>query len=260
MELNDNCAAVVTGGASGLGEATVRRLAAKGVRVAIFDLNEERGESLAREVGALFCKVDVVSDAEVLAGFTKARKVHGQERVLVNCAGIGVSIRTASRNRETGAPVHFPLDTFNRIIQINLVGTFRCIALSTFGMLGLEPLVDGERGAIVNTSSIAAEDGQIGQVAYTASKAAIVGITLPIARDLMGEGIRINTILPGMFDTPAMRAAPQKVQAALVASVPFPRRLGAPDEYAALVETMLTNRYLNGESVRLDAAVRMGPR
>ena len=260
MELNASVAAVVTGGASGLGEATARALAARGVKVAIFDLNEGKGEAVAAELGGVFCKVNVTSEEEVDAGFAKARAAHGQERILVNCAGTGNGIKTASRDKQTGETRHFPLDAFNFIIQINLVGTFRCIAKSAKGMLDLEPLADGERGAIVNTASVAAVDGQMGQAAYSASKGGIVGMTLPIARDLMGDGIRVNTILPGIFDTPLMNAAPPPVKEALAASVPFPKRLGAAPEYASLALEMITNGYFNGEHVRLDGAIRMAPR
>jgi NAD(P)-dependent dehydrogenase (short-subunit alcohol dehydrogenase family) len=260
MKLDSTVSAVVTGGASGLGAATARRLAASGVKVALFDLNEAQGEALAKEIGGVFCKVDVTSESDVDAGFAKARAAHGQERVLVNCAGTGNAVKTASRDKVTGEARHFPLANFDRIIQINLVGSFRCIAKSAAGMLSLEPLQHGERGAIVNTASVAAQDGQMGQAAYSASKAGIVGMTLPIARDLMGEGIRINTILPGIFDTPLLQGAPENVKTALAASVPFPKRLGDPAEYAALAELMITNGYFNGESVRLDGAIRMAPR
>lgn len=260
MKLDSSVAAVVTGGASGLGEATVRALAAQGVKVAIFDLNDAKGEKVAAELGGVFCKVDVTDDASVDAGFEKARAAHGQERILVNCAGTGNAIKTASRDKATGAPRHFPLEAFNWIIQINLVGTFRCIAKSAAGMLSLEPMEDGERGAIVNTASVAAEDGQVGQAAYSASKGGVVGMTLPIARDLMNDGIRVNTILPGIFNTPLLQAAPENVKAALAASVPFPKRLGAPDEYAQLALTMIQCGYFNGEDVRLDGAIRMAPR
>ena len=260
MKLSSSVSAVVTGGASGLGEATTRALAAQGVKVAIFDMNEAKGEAVAKEVGGVFCKVNVTSDEEVDAAFAKAREAIGQERILVNCAGTGDAIRTASRDRTTGEIRHFPLNRFNLIIQINLVGTFRCIAKSAAGMLTLEPLEDGDRGAIVNTASVAAEDGQIGQASYSASKGGIVGMTLPIARDLMSEGIRVNTILPGIFDTPLMNAAPENVKAALAASVPFPKRLGRPEEYASLALQMITNGYFNGECVRLDGAIRMAPR
>lgn len=260
MKLDKNIAAVVTGGASGLGAATARRLAANGVKVAVFDLNEAQGDALASEIGGLFCKVDVTKEDEVDAAFAKARAAHGQERILVNCAGTGNAVKTVSRDKTTGEIKHFPLANFDRIIQINLVGTFRCIAKSAAGMLTLQPMTDGERGAIVNTASVAAEDGQIGQASYSASKAGIVGMTLPIARDLMGEGIRVNTILPGIFNTPLLQGAPDNVKASLAASVPFPKRLGDPAEYAHLAETLITNGYINGECVRIDGAIRMTPR
>jgi NAD(P)-dependent dehydrogenase (short-subunit alcohol dehydrogenase family) len=260
MKLSSDISAVITGAASGLGAATARRLAAHGVRVALFDVNEAAGEALAAELGGVFCKVDVTSDAQVDAGFATARAVIGQERVLVNCAGTGNAIKTASRDKSTGAIVSFATADFDRIIQINLVGTFRCTAKSAAGMMTLPVLDDGERGAIVNTASVAAQDGQIGQASYSASKAGIVGMTLPIARDLMGEGIRVNTILPGIFDTPLLARLPEHGKSALAASVPFPKRLGRPDEYAALAEFMITTGYLNGECVRLDGAIRMPPR
>ena len=259
MKLDSSIAAVVTGGASGLGEATVRQLAAHGVKVAIFDMNEAKGEEVAKEVGGVFCKCNVTSDDDVDAAFAKARAAHGQERILVNCAGTGNAAKTAGRDKATGETKHFPLDAFNLIIQINLVGTFRCIAKSAKGMLDLEP-IDGERGAIVNTASVAAEDGQMGQAAYSASKGGVVGMTLPIARDLASEGIRVNTILPGIFDTPLMRGAPEAVKQALANSVPFPKRLGRADDYASLALQMITNGYFNGEDVRLDGAIRMAPR
>jgi NAD(P)-dependent dehydrogenase (short-subunit alcohol dehydrogenase family) len=261
MEVSSNTPAVVTGGASGLGAATARALAAKGAKVAIFDMNEEKGEAMAAEIGGVFCKVNVTSDDDVDAGFAKAREAHGQERILVNCAGIGNAIKTASRSKEDGSIKHFPISAFDFVIQVNLIGTFRCIAKSAAGMLTLEPLSeDGDRGAIVNTASVAGEDGQIGQAAYSASKAGVIGMTLPIARDLMNEGIRVNTILPGIFDTPLLAAAPQNVRDALAASVPFPKRLGIPEEYAKLAMCMIETGYFNGEDVRLDGAIRMAPR
>lgn len=260
MKLDSNISAVITGGASGLGEATARALAAQGVKCALFDLQEDKGEAVAKDIGGVFCKVNVTDEESVDAGFAKARDAIGQERILVNCAGTGNAIKTASRNKETGAIEHFPLDKFNLIIQINLVGTFRCIAKSAAGMMSLDPLEDGDRGTIVNTASVAAEDGQIGQAAYSASKAGVVGMTLPIARDLSREGIRINTILPGIFDTPLLAGAPEKVRQALGAQVPYPSRLGNPTEYANLAMTMIQNGYFNGEDVRLDGAIRMAPR
>ncbi|MCR2834855.1 SDR family NAD(P)-dependent oxidoreductase [Parerythrobacter lacustris] len=261
MEVSSNTPAVVTGGASGLGEATARALAAKGAKVAIFDMNEEKGQAVAAELGGIFCKVNVTSEEDVDAGFAKAREAHGQERILVNCAGIGNAMKTASRSKEDGSIKHFPLSAFEFIIQVNLIGTFRCIAKSAAGMLTLDPLSeDGDRGAIVNTASVAAEDGQMGQAAYSASKGGVVGMTLPIARDLMSEGIRVNTILPGIFNTPLMNAAPPQVKEALAASVPFPKRLGYPEEYARLAMCMIETGYFNGEDVRLDGAIRMAPR
>ena len=260
MKLDNTISAVITGGASGLGEATARALAAKGVRVALFDLNEAKGEAVASELGGVFCKVNVTDEASVDAGFEKARAANGQERILVNCAGTGNAIKTASRSKEDGSIKHFPLDAFNAIIQINLVGTFRCIAKSAAGMMTLDPQEDGDRGVIINTASVAAEDGQIGQAAYSASKGGVVGMTLPIARDLMNEAIRVNTILPGIFNTPLLAAAPQNVKDALSASVPFPKRLGNPPEYASLALTMIENGYFNGEDIRLDGGIRMAPR
>jgi NAD(P)-dependent dehydrogenase (short-subunit alcohol dehydrogenase family) len=261
MQLDSSVAAIVTGGASGLGAATARALAAKGVKVALFDLNAEAGEALAREIGGVFCEVNVTDEASTLAGFEKARAAHGQERVLVNCAGIAPAMKTVGKDRETGAKKPHDLGYFEKAIAINLVGTFRCIAHSAAGMAALDPLgEDGERGAIVSTASVAAQDGQIGQAAYAASKGGVLAMTLPIARDLMSEGIRVNTILPGIFETPMMAGMPQNVQDALAASVPFPKRLGKATEYAKLAIFMIETDYMNGESVRLDGAIRMPPR
>ena len=260
MKLDASISAVVTGGASGLGAATARRLAAQGVKVAIFDLNEAAGQALAQELGGVFCKVNVTSEADVDAGVAAARAAIGQERILVNCAGTGNAVKTASRDRQSGETKHFPIDQFDRIIQINLVGTFRCIAHSAEGMLTLDPLSTGERGAIVNTASVAAEDGQIGQAAYSASKGGVVGMTLPIARDLAQEGIRVNTILPGLFNTPLMQAGGPEFVQKLGAQVLFPSRLGNPEEYAGLALEMIRNAYFNGEDVRLDGGIRMTPR
>ncbi|WP_239805231.1 SDR family NAD(P)-dependent oxidoreductase [Croceicoccus hydrothermalis] len=260
MKITKDTVAVVTGGASGLGAATARALAAKGAKVALFDRDAERGEQMAGEIGGLFCETDVTDKASIESAFAKSRETLGQETILVCCAGIVVAQKTASRSREDDSIRTFDLAAFEKVIDINLVGTFRCIALAAQGMMSLPAGEDGERGAIVTTASVAAEDGQIGQAAYTASKAGVLGMTLPVARDLMGEGIRINTILPGIFQTPMMEGMPEKVQDALAASVPFPKRLGKPSEYADIALTLIENAYVNGTSIRLDGAIRMAPR
>ena len=260
MILDSSISAVVTGGASGLGEGTARALAAYGVKVALFDMNAERGEAVAREVGGVFCKVDVTSDADVDAGLAKARAAHGQERVLVNCAGIATGAKTVGRKKETGEITTFPQQVFERTVQINLFGTFRCLAKSAAGMVTLDPLADGERGAIINTASVAAEDGQIGQAAYSASKGGVLAMMLPIARDLMNDGVRVNTILPGIFQTPMMAAMPQNVQDSLAASIPFPKRLGTAADYARTAVDIIENVYLNAATIRLDGAIRLAPR
>jgi NAD(P)-dependent dehydrogenase (short-subunit alcohol dehydrogenase family) len=253
-------AAVVTGAASGLGEATARALAARGAKVAVFDRDAERGNKVAGEIGGIFCEVDVTSDEKVAAAFAKAREAHGQERILVNCAGIANAAKTVARDKETKAAKLYPMQQFELAIQINLIGTFRNIAHSAQGMLDLEPLADGEKGVIINTASVAAEDGQIGQAAYSASKGGVLAMGLPIARDLMNEGIRVNTILPGVFKTPMVAMMPPNVQDALGAQVPFPKRLGQPEEYAELACFLIENRYMNAAAVRLDGGIRMAPR
>lgn len=253
-------AAVVTGGASGLGEASARELAARGAKVAIFDRDVERGTKVASDIGGVFCAVDVTSDEKVAAAFAEARKAHGQERVLINCAGVANAAKTVGRNKETGEPRAYPMAQFELAIQINLIGSFRCLAQSALGMVGLDPLTDGERGSIINTASVAAEDGQIGQAAYSASKGGILAMALPIARDLMNDGIRVNTILPGVFKTPMVAMMPENVQEALGAQVPFPKRLGSAEEYARLACFMVENPYINAASVRLDGGIRMAPR
>ena len=261
MQIDSNLAAIVTGGASGLGEASARAMAAKGAKVALFDLNEERGEAVAAEIGGVFCKVDVSDRASLEAGFAKARAAHGQERVLINCAGIGTIGKLTRRDRDTGEISHLDFDLFDKTIAINLGGTFRCMAMAAAGMMTLDPVGDsGERGVMINTASVAADDGQIGQVAYAASKAAVKGIALPVARDLMNEGIRVNTIQPGIFMTPMMAGLPEKAQVALAASIPFPKRLGQPEEYGRLACFIIENDYLNAESIRLDGAIRMPPK
>ncbi|MBT0666855.1 SDR family oxidoreductase [Novosphingobium profundi] len=261
MELEQAGAAVITGGASGLGAATARALVARDVKVALFDRDAAAGEALAAELGALYCAVDVTDETSVLAGFARARETHGQERILVNCAGIAPAARTVGRDRASGARRAHDMALFEKAVAINLSGTFRCVAHAATGMVGLEPLdASGARGVIVNTASIAAQDGQVGQAAYAASKGGVAAMTLPLARDLMDEGIRVNAILPGIFETPMVAGMPQAVQDALAASIPCPKRLGRPDEYAELALFLIASDYLNGECIRLDGAVRMGPR
>ncbi len=256
----EGISAVVTGAASGLGEATARELAKRGAKVAVFDRDSDKGEKVAADIGGIFCEVDVTSDEKVAAAFAKARQAHGQERVLVNCAGVANAAKTVARDKETKAPKFYPMIQFELAIQINLIGTFRCIAHSAFGMVDIDPLGDGERGCIVNTASVAAQDGQIGQVAYSASKGGVLAMALPIARDLMNDGVRVNTILPGVFKTPMVAMMPPNVQEALGAQVPFPKRLGKPEEYARLACFMVENPYMNAEAVRLDGGIRMAPR
>ncbi len=252
--------AVVTGGASGLGEATARELARRGAKVAVFDRDADKGEQVAADISGVFCEADVTSDEKVAAAFARAREAHGHERVLVNCAGVANAAKTVGRDKQTGAIKFYPMQQFELAIAINLVGSFRCIVHSAAGMVDLDPLADGERGAIVNTASIAAFDGQIGQIAYAASKAGVVGLTLPAARDLSSIGVRVNTIAPGIIDTPMLAGLPEENRAALAAGVPFPKRLGTPADYASLAVFLLEHPYLNGETVRMDAALRMAPK
>ena len=260
MKLDGSIAVVVTGGASGLGEGTARAIAATGTRVALFDLNAEKGEAIAKEIGGIFCSVDVTDDASVAAAFEKARAAHGQERLTVNCAGIATGMKTVSRKRDTGEIKAHDMAQFERTVRVNLFGTFRVLSQSAAGMLTLEPMEDGERGLIVNTASVAAQDGQVGQAAYAASKGGVYAMTLPVARDLAQEGIRCNTILPGIMWTPMMAGMDQKIQDALAAQIPFPSRLGKPSDYASLVLELARNVYINGECIRLDGAIRMAPR
>jgi NAD(P)-dependent dehydrogenase (short-subunit alcohol dehydrogenase family) len=249
--------ALVTGGASGLGEATVRRLAAGGARVVIVDRDDKRGPALANELGgdrARFVKTDVTSAEEVQAAVDAANEMGGL-RIAVSCAGVGWAARTLNKEG-----VAHDFDLFKTVIGINLVGTFNVTRLAAAGIAKQAPQEDGERGVIVNTASVAAFDGQIGQAAYSASKGGVVGMTLPIARDLSAVGIRVLTIAPGTMDTPMLAQLPEAARQALAAGIPFPKRLGSPDDYAALVEHMVANRYLNGEVVRLDGALRMAPK
>ena len=261
MKLDSSIAAIVTGGASGLGEATARMLASHGVKVALFDLNAERGEAVAAEIGGGFARVAVTDEASVEAGLDKARAAHGTERILVNCAGIVMGRRTVTKDRDTGAMRPHDLGSFRKVIEVNLLGTFNVTAKSAAAMSAEEPLTeDGERGVIVMTSSVAATDGQIGQAAYSASKGGILALTLPLARDLMTSGIRVLTIQPGIFWTPMFSEIAPEYAKALADSVPYPKRLGRPEEYADLVRFLCENAYVNGEAVRLDGAIRLAPK
>ncbi|MER8709190.1 SDR family NAD(P)-dependent oxidoreductase [Mesorhizobium sp. M1088] len=246
--------AIVTGGGSGLGEATARALAAGGARVAVLDLGIERAAKVAADIGGIAVRCDV-SDAESgAAAVAEAAETLGAPRILVNCAGIVVGMKTIGKDGP------HPLDQYRKVIEVNLIGTFNMIRLVADRAARLEPLQGGERGVIVNTASVAAHDGQIGQAAYSASKAGVVGMTLPVARDLARSGIRVCTIAPGIFRTPMMAGMPQEVQDSLGAAVPFPSRLGEPSEYAALALHIIENQMLNGETIRLDGAIRMAPK
>jgi len=253
MQLKDQ-AAIVTGGASGLGAATARRLAEEGAKVAVCDINSKLAESVAAEIGGLAVACDVADAASAEAAIAAAAKAHGPARVLVNCAGIGIAKRVIGRE----GPMS--LSEFDRVIRVNLIGSFNMLRLATADMSKLEPLSTGERGIVISTASIAAFDGQIGQAAYSASKGGIVAMTLPIARELAQFGIRVLAIAPGLFLTPLLAGLPQEAQDSLAAAIPFPHRLGHADEFASLVQHMIDNPYLNGEVVRLDASLRMAPR
>ncbi len=255
MILNDQIAAVVTGASSGLGAGTVAMLRAKGVKVAALDMNEEAGKKVVEATGATFFKVDVTNHQQVKEALALARAANGVERLVVNCAGIAPAAKAVSR----GEP-HDP-SLFQRVIDINLVGSFNVSTLAAAAMINAEPMgPDQERGLIVNTASVAAYDGQIGQIAYSASKGGIVGMTLPLARDLAKNGVRALAVAPGIFGTPMLSAMPQEVQDSLAASVPYPSRLGTPEDYASLVCHMAENTMLNGEVIRLDGAIRLAPR
>ncbi len=254
MKLDKSIAAIVTGGASGLGEATARALAAEGVKVTIFDLNADLGNALAKEIGGQFVSVNVSDEASVTAGIAEAEKGHGIAHIAVNCAGIAPAAKTVGKEN---AP--HPLDTFRKVIEVNLIGTFNVTSKAAARMASLDP-VGEERGVIVNTASVAAFEGQVGQVAYSASKGGVAAMTLPIARDLAQHGIRVMTIAPGLFVTPMLKGLPQNVQDSLGKQAPFPSRLGDPSEYALLVKSIIGNPMLNGETIRLDAAIRMMPR
>lgn len=253
MELEGR-AAIVTGGASGLGGAIAEALAAAGARVAVVDLNREAAEAMAARIGGLALACDVADAEAAERAVAAAEAAHGPARVLVNCAGVGTPGRIVGRDGPLA------LAAFERVVRVNLIGTFNMLRLTAARMTVAEPLLDGERGVIINTASVAAYDGQVGQAAYGSSKAGVVGLTLPAARELARFGVRVMTIAPGLFQTPMMAALPEEVQQSLGASVPYPARLGAPAEYAALALHIIGNRMLNGETIRLDGALRMAPR
>lgn len=254
MDLKDTVA-IITGGASGLGAATARELHSAGARISIFDRQVDKGEEIAAELDGVFCEVDVTDEDTIIAGFKKSREALGQERVLINCAGTGAAMKTQSKGRS------HPLGIFNMIIQINLVGTFACCTNAAAGMAGLSTLdEDGLRGVIINTASVAAFDGQIGQVSYSASKGGVAGMTLPMARDLAEIGVRVCTIAPGTFETPLMAGATGPVLDGLLQSAIFPKRLGKPEEFGSLAREICQNDMLNGEVIRLDGGIRMPPR
>jgi NAD(P)-dependent dehydrogenase (short-subunit alcohol dehydrogenase family) len=247
-------AAIVTGGASGLGAATAEMLAAAGAKVAVLDVNLDGARAVAEKIGGIAAHCDVTDADGTAAAIAAARGKNGAARILINCAGVGPAKRIVGRD----GPM--PLADFERVIQINLIGTFNAMRLGAADMTALEPLVDGERGIIVCTASVAAYEGQIGQAAYAASKGGVVGLVMPAAREFAQFGIRVNAIAPGIFATPMLHALPQQAQDSLAAAVPFPQKLGAPPQFAALVRHMIENRYINGEVYRLDGALRMAPR
>lgn len=248
-------AALVTGGASGLGEATARALAAAGAKVAVLDVNQAAAEKVAAEIGGIACECDITSAESMAAAIAKAAARHGPARILMNIAGIGTAKRVVQKDGSAA-----PLEDFARVVNINLIGTYNASRLFAAECARLAPLADGERGVMVFTASVAAFDGQVGQQAYSASKGGLVGMTLPMARDLAQHGIRVCTIAPGLFATPLMKQLPEPVQQSLAASIPFPQRLGKPEEFADLACHIVTNTHLNGEVIRLDGALRMAPR
>ena len=263
MKIDSSTAAIVTGGASGLGLATVRALREAGMKVAIFDLNEEAGQKIADELGATFCKVDIMSEEHVLAGFEQARSANGQERVLVHCAVFTKGGKTVSKDKVSGGFKRLSTEDYAISAQGVLVASYRMASISALGMASLEPLEDGERGVITLTSSAAAEDGQIGQVVYGSLKAGVNGLVLPMARDLMDLGIRVNAIMPGIFATPPMlrfKDMNPAMYEGLNNSVPFPRRLGKPEEFSSFVLELVRNSYFNAQAIRLDGGIRFPPR
>ena len=260
MQFDSNTSAVVTGGASGLGRATAEALAAAGVKVAIFDINEANGTEVAKAIGGLFCKVDINSEDSVVEGFAKARAAHGQERILVHCAMTSRRGKTLAFDKAAGKLKRLPTSEYEAGVQGVLIASYRVASLSAEGMANLTQLEDGERGSITLTASVAAQDGQIGQIIYGSAKAGVNGLVLPMARDLSDIGIRVNSIMPGIFATPLMLGATPQVLNSLSASVPFPKRLGKPEEFASLALELARNSYFNGQCIRLDGAIRMAPR
>ncbi len=260
MKFDSTTSAVVTGGASGLGRATAEALAAAGVKVTIFDINDALGEEVAGAVGGLFVHVDITDELSVLDGYAKARTAHGQERICVHCAMTSRRGKTLAYDKEKGGYRRTPTEDYAYGVEGILTASYRVASIAAEGMATLPELEDGERGAIILTASVAAQDGQIGQVIYGSAKAGVNGLVLPMARDLMDLGIRVNAIMPGVFGTPLLNNMNPKVKESLEASVPFPKRLGKAEEYASLAMEMIRNTYFNGQAVRLDGAIRMAPR
>ena len=263
MKIDTNTTAVVTGGASGLGRASAEALAAAGARVAIFDMNTEGGEAVAKAIGGVFCKVDITDEEQVLAGFERARSELGQERVLVHCAQISRGGKTVSFDKAAGSYKRYSTEDYIFSANGILIASYRMASIAALGMAGLEQLEDGERGVITLTASVAAQEGQVGQIAYGSLKAGVNGLVLPMARDLMDIGIRVNSVMPGIFATPPMLALGDRNPAVfegLAQSVPFPKRLGKPEEFGSLILELVRNSYFNGQNLRLDGAIRMPPR
>lgn len=260
MKISNETPVIVTGGASGLGKATAEAFAAEGAKVTIFDINDEAGQEVAEAIGGLCCHVNILEEESVVAGFEKARAAHGQERVCVHCAMASKGGKTLSFDKSTGGYKRLSTEDYEWGVKGVLVASYRIASHAALGMANLEPLEDGERGVITLTASVAAQDAQIGQIVYGSAKAGVNGLVLPMARDLMNIGIRVNSIMPGIFATPLMLGAPQPVLDSLAASVPFPKRLGKPEEFGSLALELARNGYFNGQNLRLDGAIRMAPR
>lgn len=260
MQLSNSTPAIITGGASGLGRATAEALAATGVPVAIFDINDDAGKQVAEAIGGTYHHVDILDEASVVAGFEAARAEQGQERICVHCAMASTRGKTLAFDKQAGGYKKLDTDTYAKGVSGVLVASFRIASHAALGMANADPMEDGERGCITLTASVAAQDAQIGQIVYGSAKAGVNGLVLPMARDLMNVGIRVNSIMPGIFATPLMLGAPQNVLDSLAASVPFPKRLGKPEEFASLALELARNGYFNGQTLRLDGAIRMAPR